>query len=290
MWSNGKSIKTNSGVNWNELVSPTTFDDYIGQEVIKRELKTMLAATKRHGIPVQHCLFSGGFGLGKTTIAKIFASMIGKWGIVTAVSIRDENDFPVEPIVVVDEIHTIRDEEWLLGLMDRGNQIILGATTTAGSLSGPLRSRFVSLVLQPYGEKELKKMVIGAAQNLKYNCPDYVAGEVAKRGKTVARTALSLFKRIYDRIVLNGQLTPDLLAEWFGEMKIDEDGLENSDRAYLSCLSEKPIGVQNLSSITGLDRLTIEETIEPYLLTRGFVKRTPRGRVIGDKKPLGVWD
>jgi len=284
----GKSNRAISS--WNELVTPKTFDDYIGQEAIKKELRTMLAATEKHGIPVQHVLFSGSFGLGKTTIAKIFADSVGENDIVTAVNVRSYDDFPHKPVVVVDEIHTIRDEEWLLGIMDRGNQTILGATTTAGSLSGPLRSRFVSLVLSPYTVEELQRIVIGAAKNLKYDCPDYVAEEIAKRGKTVARIALFLFKRVYDRITLNnGNVSPELLVEWFAEMKIDSDGLDNADRAYISCLSDKPIGLQNLSAMTGLDRITLEETIEPYLLTKGFVKRTPRGRVLGDRKALGVW-
>lgn len=286
-----KEIKSSDGVkSWNTLVTPQTFNDYIGQEPIKKELKTMLAATKHHGIPVQHVLFSGSFGLGKTTIAKIFGNTIGDSQMVTAINLKDSDKLPKNQVVVIDEIHTIPDEEWLLGIMDSGSQTILGATTTAGSLSGPLRSRFVSLVLQPYVVDELKIMVTGAAKNLNYKCPDYVAEAVAKRGKTVARIALFLFKRVYDRIVINSNVTPELLDEWFAEMKIDIDGLDNADRAYIGCLAEKPIGLQNLSAITGFDRITIEESIEPYLLTQGFVKRTPRGRILGDRKALGVWN
>lgn len=287
---NKKPRKRSKSKNWNEMVSPRDFKTFIGQEPIKDELNTMLEATKRTGIPVQHILFSGSFGLGKTTLANIVADKIGNSAYVTAVNVRDEDDFPSAKVVIVDEIHTIRNEEWLLTIMDRGEQTILGATTTAGSLSGPLRSRFVSLVLQPYNIEELQKMVKGAAKNLKYDCPDYVSYEVARRGKTVARIALFLFKRVYDRIVLNnGEINPDILKQWFVEMKIDPDGLDNADRAYLNCLSDKPIGIQNLSAMTGLDKLTLEETIEPYLLTHGFVKRTPRGRVLGDRKPVGVW-
>jgi len=275
---------------WNELVSPRDFESFIGQEPIKSELNTILRATKKHGIPVQHVLFSGNFGLGKTTLANIFASMVGKYSYVTAVNIRDEQDFPKTQVVVVDEVHTIRDEEWLLTIMDKGEQTILGATTTAGTLSGPLRSRFVSLVLEPYSVEELQRMVVGAAKNLKYDCPDYVSYEVARRGKTVARIALFLFKRIYDRIILSDTpVTPELLNEWFEGMQIDADGLDNADRAYIGCLSDRPTGIQNLSAMTGMDRVTIEESVEPYLLTHGFVKRTPRGRILGDREVIGVW-
>ena len=275
---------------WNDLITPTDFKSFIGQEVIKDELDTILKATKVHGIPVQHVLFSGSFGLGKTTLARIFADMIGRNDYVTAVNLRDIDDFPTSQVVVVDEVHTIRDEEWLLTVMDKGTQTVLAATTTAGSLSGPLRSRFVSLVLQPYSVGELQKMVTGAARNLKYDCPDYVSYEVARRGKTVARIALFLFKRIYDRIILNDkQVTPELLKQWFDDMEIDPDGLDNADRAYLKCLSDKPIGLQNLSAMTGLDRATLEETVEPYLLTHGFVQRTSRGRILGDRQPVEIW-
>ena len=277
--------------NWNDIVSPETMNDFIGQKPIKTELITMLEATKKHHIIVQHCLFSGSFGLGKTTIAKIFGSMISKdWSIVNASNIASVEDLPSSKVVVVDEIHTIKDEEWLLTVMDSGDQTILGATTTAGRLSGPLRSRFVSLILQPYEVPDLELMVKSASSNLKYDCPDYVANSVAVRGKTVARNALFLFKRVYDRIILNNGVTPELLENWFEAMKIDADGLDNADRAYVNCLDKtRPIGLQNLSAMTGLDKITLEETIEPYLLTKGFLKRTARGRLLGDKEVINVW-
>lgn len=275
---------------WNELITPHSFEDYIGQEVIKKELDTMLAATNLHHIPVQHVLFSGSFGLGKTTIAKLFADRIGDNRLVVAARLNNSGDLPKSQVVILDEIHTLRDEEWLLRVMDEGKQTILGATTTAGSLSGPLRSRFISLVLQPYTVPDLKKIVLGASNNLDYKCPEFVAEEVARRGKTVARITLFLFKRIYDRIVLNDfKVSPELLAEWFEEMNIDSDGLDNADRAYISCLSSRPVGLQYLCAVTGMDKVTIEDTVEPYLMHKGYVQRTPRGRVLGDNMPMGIW-
>jgi len=274
---------------WNELITPKTFKDYIGQESIKNELQTMLNANRVHGISVQHCLFSGGFGLGKTSVAKIFADMIGNYSFVVGGNIKDKDDFPTTPVVVVDEIHTMKNEEWLLGIMDAGRQTILGTTTTAGSLSGPLRSRFVSLVLEPYNVDELQRMVNGAAKNLRYSCPSFVSKEVAQRGKCIARVALFLFKRVYDRAILNKQVTPAILKQWFEDMKIDPDGLDNADRAYLNCLSTTPAGIQYLTAMTGLDRITLEEMVEPYLLNKGFVKRTPRGRVLGSREVAKVW-
>lgn len=275
--------------NWNDIVTPKTFNTYIGQEPIKKELKTMIKATKLHKIPIQHTLFSGGFGLGKTTLAHIFADAIGSNEYVNASDLHNKK-FPESKVVIIDEIHTLLEDEWLLTLMDRENRTIIGATTTVGSLSGPLRSRFISMVLQPYTVEELQQIVKGAAKNLKYDCPDFVSYEVAKRGKAVARTAVLLFKRIYDRIVLNNKkVTEETLNSWFNDMKIDSDGLDNADRAYLQCLSDKPIGLQNIAAMTGLDRVTLEEAIEPYLLTSGFITRTSRGRILGNKIPAEIW-
>lgn len=283
-----KDIKTKAA--WNEVVTPTSFSNYIGQQPIKIELKIMLEATKKHKIPVQHCLFSGSFGLGKTTLAKIFASKIGsKHGLVTASGLKSEKDMPKEPVVVIDEIHTIPTEEWLLTLMDKGVQTILASTTSAGSLSGPLRSRFVSLVLKSYTTPELQTMVSNAAKKLGYNCPKFVSLEVAKRGKGVARIALFLFKRIYDRIVINnGNVSAEQLSWWFREIGIDSEGLDDNDRAYLSGLSDHPVGLQHLTAVTGLDKETVTESVEPFLLNKGYVIRTPRGRVKG-REPLNNW-
>jgi Holliday junction DNA helicase RuvB len=275
---------------WQNLVTPTDFKHFIGQEHVKRELETMLEATAKHHIPIQHCLFSGSFGLGKTTIAKIFASQIGDYAILAADEKMLLSDLPKTKVVILDEIHILGTAEWLLSHMDNGNQTIFGTTTTAGTLSAPLRSRFVSLVLEPYSTADLEHIVRGVATNLKYDCPDFITHAVAQRGKAVARTAIILFKRIYDRVTItNGHITPLLLSNWFDEMQIDGDGLDNSDRAYLAALSSKPVGMQYLQSMTGMDRVTLEESVEPFLLTHGFVKRTPRGRVLGDKVVSTVW-
>jgi Holliday junction DNA helicase RuvB len=275
---------------WNEMASPSNFDQYIGQETVKSELETMLAASNQHHIPIQACLFSGSYGLGKTSIAKIFANRIGKWDIATATELKSPTDLNEQAeVVIIDEIHAMKENEWLLKVMDTGEKIILGATTTAGSLSGPLRSRFISFVLQPYSVEELQVMITNVAKRIQYICPPFLSLGVAQRGKGVARIALFLFKRIYDRIVLNNmKVTPDLLNLWFHTMGIDHFGLDTTDRAYLNALSNTPIGIQNLCAVTGMDRITIEEVVEPFLLSRGFVKRTPKGRVIGDKIDLSL--
>jgi len=281
--------KKKEKANWNHIISPKMIDDFIGQDFIKEELDTMLKAQKLHHMTIPHCLFSGGFGLGKTTIATLFAQNIDRdYKYIVAHNVNNISDFPDGKVIIVDEIHTIRDEEWLLGIMDREERTILGATTRAGDLSPPLRSRFISLVLQPYTVPELKQIVYGACRNIKFTCPDYALVGIAQRSKQVARNSLILLKRVYDRAILYG-LTKEHLDKWFKEMEIDEDGLDNADRAYLHCLSDKPIGIQNLSSMTGLDVVTLQETIEPYLLKQGYVIRTPRGRIKGHKQHLTIW-
>ena len=285
-----KKQETKPKNSWNTAISPTSFDDYIGQEPVKEELETMLAASKKTGIPVQHVLFSGGFGLGKTTLAKIFAQQLGKYELIVGAN-ASPSTLPSAPILIIDEIHTVSQEEWLLHVMDSGQRIILGTTTTAGSLSGPLRSRFVSFVLQPYEVDELADMVWNASSRIGRMCNYDLAFEVAKRSKTVARTSLQLYKRIFDRIVLSTNPTIEQVQDWFIEMQIDEDGLDNADRAYLNCLDTvRPVGLQYISSVTGFDKTTIEETIEPYLLRQRYVIRTPRGRIKGNKEPMQLWD
>jgi Holliday junction DNA helicase RuvB len=267
--------------NWNHVVTPRLIDDFIGQAFIKDELNTMIKAQKIHNMTIPHCLFSGGFGLGKTTIATLFARIIDpQYKYVIAHNMNSVKDFPSSNVVIVDEIHTLRDEEWLLAIMDKEERTILGATTRAGDLSPPLRSRFISLVLQPYTVPELKEIVFGACRNINFTCPDYAQIAIAQRSKQVARNSLILLKRIYDRAILYG-LSKEKLQNWFKEMEIDEDGLDNADRAYIHCLSNNPIGIQNISAMTGLDVVTLQEVVEPYLLIRGFVRRTPRGRILG---------
>ena len=274
--------------NWFDVITPKNLNEFIGQDHIKEELNTMIKASKVHNIPVQSCLFSGSFGIGKTVLARIFASMIGENEFVIASSIKELEDLPNSKCVIVDETHTIKNEEILLHAMDRGEQTILGATTNSGNLSGPLRSRFVMFTLKPYKVEELKLIVQNVSNNLNYKCPEYVATAVAQRGKFVARTAILLFKTVYDRIVLNGKVDNNLIDTWFKDMDIDFNGLDRADKMYLKCLSDRPIGLQNISAVTGLDVMTLQEVVEPYLLVRGFVRRTPKGRILGDYKPISA--
>lgn len=274
--------------NWFNTVTPQNLKEFIGQDHIKEELNTMIKASKVHNIPVQSCLFSGNFGLGKSSLARIFASMIGEYEFVIASSIKELEDLPNSKCVIVDETHTIKNEEILLHAMDRGEQTILGATTNSGNLSGPLRSRFVTFTLKPYSVNELKQIVCNVSNNLNYKCPEYMAIAVAQRSKSVARTAILLFKRIYDRVILNkGETTNKQVDNWFNDMKIDANGLDDADRMYLNCLNDtRPVGLQNIAAMSGIDTVTITDVIEPFLLTSKFIRRSPRGRLLGDCKPI----
>ena len=238
-------------------------------------------------VPSTECFMANGFILHNTTLAKLFADQVGDYSYHLASNLT--NTFPFESVVVLDEIHTLKNEELVLVNMDSGYHTVIGATTTAGSISSPLRSRFVSLVLEPYSADELKQIVKMVSKNIKYDCPDFLLEEIANRGKTVARTSILLFKRIYDRISIHeGKITKSVVASWFDDMKLDMNGLDNADRAYLSCLSNVPMGLQNISATTGIDKETITDMIEPFLLSQGYITRTARGRILSDKK-ISIW-
>lgn len=264
--------------NWNMIISPKTLEKFVGQEKIKSELRTIIAANKIHKIQIPHLLFSSSMGLGKTTLANIFASMITNDYVLTNALDLNSSVIPSNKVIIIDEIHMMKKTERLLTLMDRGSQIIIGCTTMAGKLSAPFLSRFTSLVLEPYSITELTSILLTLATKIKINLPENVAIEVAKRSKQTARIALFLFRRIYDRYVITNGWD---IKKWFSELGIDDIGLDVVDRHYLGVLSkDKPLGLQYISAATGIDSITILEIIEPFLIRQGFVIRTEHGRLL----------
>jgi Holliday junction DNA helicase RuvB len=273
-----KTVEIKQVNNWNTLVTPKTLDEFTGQEKIKKELKIILESHNKTGIPVSNILFSGSYGSGKTTLAKIFSSMLGEYKFLNGDTLKSLEG--ISGLILIDEIHALKTEEFLLSEMDAGRVTVIGATTSSGTLSGALRSRFINFVLEPYGIPDLVSIIKNASSNINFKCPEDIAVEIASRSKLNARISLQLFKRVYDRLITGYSIS------WKEDFNIDNDGLDSTDHRYLSYLSDKPVGLQTICSLMGLDRVTVEETIEPYLLLKGYMIRTPRGRIINKNRGI----
>ena len=294
---------------------PQTLDDYIGQQKAKKNLKVYIEAAKQRGESLDHVLFFGPPGLGKTTLAGIIANemgthmkitsgpAIGKPGEMAAIlSNLQEGD-----ILFVDEIHRLnRQVEEILypALEDHAIDIIMGkgpsarslrvdlnpftlvgATTRAGQLSSPLRDRFgVILRLELYTTEQLTDIVRRSAMLLKIPCSIDGAMEIAGRARGTPRIANRLLKRVRDfaDVMGNGEITQEIAHMALDRLEIDELGLDSNDRRMLEMIikgySGGPVGLETLASALGEETVTLEDVCEPYLMQLGFLARTPRGR------------
>lgn len=298
---------------------PKDLSDYIGQEHLKKNLKVYIESAKKRGVPLAHTLIHGPAGLGKTSLASVIAEECGKKIIfANAANIEkagdlvkyfielDEGDF-----LFIDEIHRLdkRVEENLYTAMEdfrvdikhkQGFQekpvsltlepfTLIGATTMKGKLSTPLIDRFgIPLHLSPYTSDELVLIIKKNAKKLGIDVSDDGAYEIAIRSRGTPRRSNHMLKRVLDFLTVDGLsfANKDYVDKVLLSLKIDEYGLEEIDRKILSSmsgvLSKRPVGLQHLASATGESKETIETDIEPYLLQKGFIERTPRGRVITD--------
>lgn len=296
---------------------PNTFEEYIGQEQIKNNLKILLTAAKQRKHPPEHLLFYGPPGLGKTTLAHLIAKETGSQiKITSGPAIERVGDLAsiltnLSPgdILFIDEIHRLNKtvEEVLYPAMESGQiDIIIGkgpsartiqldlppftlisATTRIAMISSPLRSRFSGGVfrLEFYTEEEIEKIISRSAKILGMNIDDEAIREVAKRSRKTPRTSNYLLKRCRDYSqVLNKKLTKDIVEEAMNLLAIDNKGLTSIDRAILQTIIEKykggPVGLGTIGASLSEDEATIEEFSEPYLIQLGFIERTPRGRII----------
>ncbi len=299
---------------------PSIWDDYIGQNNIKENLRILLQAASERNHPPEHILFYGPPGLGKTTLAHLIAKETGRqMKITSGPAIEKVGDLAsiltnLSPgdIVFIDEIHRLNKmvEEVLYPAMESGVlDIIIGkgpsartiqlelppftmiaATTRIALLSSPLRSRFSGGVfrLEFYTHDEIKKILARSAKILGITLEDEALDEIALRARFTPRTANYFLKRCRDFAqVHKTNMTKDSVKKALALLEIDEYGLTYSDRKVLEIIIEKfnggPVGLKTIAAATSEEEATIEEVIEPYLIQMGFLERTPRGRTATKK-------
>ena len=295
---------------------PQTLEDYIGQEKIKDSMKVYIDAAKARGEALDHVLFYGPPGLGKTTLAGIIANEMGSHLKVTsgpAIAKPGEmaailNNLADGDILFVDEIHRLNRqveevlypamEDYAIDIMigkgatarairlDLPKFTLVGATTRAGLLSAPLRDRFgVIHHLEFYSKKELTTIIMRSAQVLGVEIDVKGAGEIAMRSRGTPRLANRLLKRVRDfaQVKYDGRITYDVACFALNLLEVDQYGLDKLDRQILTTLIVNfkggPVGLDTLAAAIGEDSGTLEDVYEPYLLKNGFLNRTPRGRM-----------
>jgi holliday junction DNA helicase RuvB len=303
-----------------QTLRPGAWNDYIGQENIKANLKILLTAAEERSHPAEHILFYGPPGLGKTTLAHLIAHETRRQiKITSGPAIEKVGDLAsiltnLSPgdIVFIDEIHRLNKmvEEVLYPAMESGVlDIIIGkgpsartiqlelppftliaATTRIALLSSPLRSRFSGGVfrLEFYTQEEIKKIIARSAKILGVDLDDEALEEIAKRARFTPRTANYFLKRCRDYAqVHKTPLTKDAVKKALALLEIDELGLSASDRRILEIIISKfnggPVGLKTIAAATSEEEATIEEVIEPYLIQLGLLERTSRGRTVTAK-------
>ncbi len=313
---------TSAGVNPGESrqeasLRPQHLEDYIGQQGVKENLKIFIQAAKLRNEPLDHVLFYGPPGLGKTTLAGIIANeldvdikitsgpAIERAGDLAAILTNlNEND-----VLFIDEIHRLNRsveevlysamEDYALDIiigkgpsarsirLDLAKFTLIGATTRAGSLSAPLRDRFgVISKFELYTTEELKQIIRRTASILHVDIDDASLTEMAKRSRGTPRVANRMLKRIRDfsQVKGDGSIHIDITKEGLAALGVDGLGLERLDREILSAIIERfnggPVGIDTIAASIGEERVTIEDVYEPYLIQSGLLYRTQKGRMV----------
>ena len=300
---------------FNRTLRPPTLDEYVGQKAVVEKLKIALEAARRRGDPLEHALFYGPPGLGKTTLAYIIANAMGSKITTTSGPVLERTgdlmgiltNLGEGDILFIDEIHRLpaNIEEFLYPAMedfrvdfvvDKGmfaktinvplkRFTLIGATTRAGSLSAPLRNRFgLFYHLDFYHPDELRQIVQRSAGILAMRIDDAGSDEVARRARGTPRIANRLLRRVrdYAEVKAKGEITRPVAQEALRLEGVDERGLDDLDRSFLKTIIEHykggPVGVEALSATLNEEVDTLVDMVEPYLLQQGFISRTKSGR------------
>lgn len=304
---------------WENELRPTKFEDFPGQDQIKDKLKVFIEAAKGRSEPLDHVLFSGPPGLGKTTLAQIVAHELGVDCKVTSAPALDKKgelaalltSLKPHSVLFIDEIHRLNThiEEYLYTAMEdyyidivTGEGIgaramkfqlvpftLIGATTRAGLLNAPFRDRFgIVERLQFYARPALEKIISRSAHILKVGMTAEGTEELSRRSRGTPRIANRLLKRVrdYAQIKGNGTVDGDMARFALDQLGVDTNGLDQMDRRILFLMKEKyaggPVGIDTLAAALSEEKDTLEEVYEPFLIQEGFIQKTQRGRMLTD--------
>lgn len=313
--------------NFEVTLRPRTLDEYVGQENAKESLEIFIKAAKLRNEPMDHVLLYGPPGLGKTTLAGVIANEMGvNIRVTSGPAIEKQGDLAAlltnlseNDILFIDEIHRLNRsiEEVLYPAMEDGaidiivgqgpsarsirldlpKFTLIGATTRAGQLSAPLRDRFgVMFRLEMYSDEELCSIVKRSAKILDISAKEEGVYEIASRSRGTPRIANRLLRRVrdYAQIKADGVITKEVADMALNLLEVDKTGLDKIDKNILNTIITTfgggPVGLETLAATIGEDPLTIEDVYEPFLMQRGFINRTPRGRMVTELayKYLGI--